>query len=337
MFNWSNVAENAGGPHTLKYGATAQHILGLEMVLTDGNILTIGGKKGTHPGYDLIGVITGSEGTFGVITKVIVRLLPIPVDVRTLLAVFETVHDATKTVSEIIASGIVPAALEMLDNTVLYALEEAFHYGFPLDAGSLLIIEVDGNADSLPRQAEAIKEICNQNRAREVRVAGRGADRDALWRARKRAFGALGRITPSYYTQDGVIPRHKLPEILAAIKAIGERHTLRIANIFHAGDGNLHPCILFDERDAAQRENVLAAGEEILRLCVDAGGSLSGEHGIGIEKSKAIGFMFSETDQQWMRGLRNVFNPDGLCNPGKIFPTGKTCVEVDVRHRKVAL
>ncbi|HET7152988.1 MAG TPA: FAD-linked oxidase C-terminal domain-containing protein [Candidatus Kapabacteria bacterium] len=332
-----NVSENAGGPHCLKYGATAQHILGLEMVLPDGEVLTLGGKSAENFGYDLIGVVVGSEGTFGIVTKIIVKLLPLPQDVRTLLAVFDSVRDATQTVSDIIASGIVPAALEMIDNTVLNALEDAFHFGFPLDAGSLLIIEVDGLAASLDRQAQVIRDICAKNNSREVRAAKAGPERDALWKARKRAFGALGRITPSYYTQDGVIPRGKLPEVLEKIKAIGDAHGLRIANIFHAGDGNLHPCILFDERDDAQRKNVIAASEEILKLCIDVGGSITGEHGIGLEKMNYTGFMFSETDQKWMLNLRSVFNPDGLCNPGKIFPMGKNCVEVDVKHRRVAL
>jgi len=321
----------------VKYGATAQHILGLEMVLPDGEVLMLGGKSAENFGYDLIGVVVGSEGTFGIVTKIIVRLLPIPQDVRTLLAVFDSVRDATQTVSDIIASGIVPAALEMIDNTVLNALEDAFHFGFPLDAGSLLIIEVDGLSASLDRQAQMIKDICAKNHSREVRAAKAGPERDALWKARKRAFGALGRITPSYYTQDGVIPRGKLPEVLEKIKAIGDAHGLRIANIFHAGDGNLHPCILFDERDDAQRKKVIAASEEILKLCIDVGGSLTGEHGIGLEKMNYTGFMFSEIDQKWMLNLRSVFDPGGLCNPGKIFPMGKSCVEVDVKHRRVAL
>lgn len=332
-----NVAENAGGPHCLKYGATALHILGVELVLPDGEVVMLGGKSRERAGYDLVSAIVGSEGTFGIVTKVIVRLVPVPEDVRTMLAVFESVDDATRTVSQVIASGIVPAALEMIDSTVIEALEEAFQYGFPLDAGALLIIEIDGPAPALDGIAQRVTAICHEQHAREIRVAKDAQERDALWRARKKAFGALGRVTPSYYTQDGVIPRRKLPEVLRAINAIGTSHGLRVANIFHAGDGNLHPCILFDERDEKQRATVLEAAGEILQLCIDAGGSITGEHGIGVEKMKYMAKMFAPADLEWMQKVRDVFNPDGLCNPGKIFPTGKGCVEVGVRHRRVAL
>lgn len=328
-----NVAENAGGPHCLKYGPTSNHILGVELVLPDGEIVMLGGTSPDRTGYDFVSAVVGSEGTFGIVTKIIVRLTPQPQDVRTMLAVFETIDDATRTVSDIIAAGIVPAALEMIDNMVIGALEDAFHFGFPLDAAAVLIIEVDGPSPSIDSIAHHVTEICNAQHAREVRLAKDSAERDALWKARKKAFGALGRVTPSYYTQDGVIPRGALPKVLAAIAGIGKRYELRIANIFHAGDGNLHPCILFDERDKEQTQRVLDAAAEILQLCIDSGGSITGEHGIGVEKQNFIGKMFSETDLKWMHNLRDVFNPLGLCNPGKIFPSSRGCVEVGVKHR----
>jgi glycolate oxidase len=332
-----NVAENAGGPHCLKYGSTAHHILGLELVLPNGDIINLGGTSPARFGSDLISAVVGSEGTFGIVTRVTVKLTPNARDVRTLLAVFNTVDDATTTVSRTIASGIVPAALEMIDGTVLQALEDAFQYGFPIDAAALLIIEVDGLGPSLDRQARMIAEICNANNAREVRIGSDAANRDALWRARKKAFAALGRVTPSYYTQDGVIPRRKLPQVLRAIAEIGKKHNLRIANIFHAGDGNLHPCLLFDERDTDQRKRVLAASRDILELCVAEGGSITGEHGVGIEKLEEIGLMFTPDDLAAMRQLRGVFDSDGLCNPGKVLPDGRGCWEVDVVNRRVAL
>jgi glycolate oxidase len=332
-----NAAENSGGPHCLKYGATVQHVLGMEIVLPDGTIERIGGAAPEEPGGDLIGAIVGCEGTFGVITELTLRLTPIPESVRTMLAVFETIDDATECVSAIIGAGILPAALEMIDNTVIEALEAAFHYGFPLDAGALLIIEIDGPAPSLDRQAAQIESIAKQCRAREVRTAADAADRAALWRARKRAFGALGRVAPSYYTQDGVIPRSRLPEVLRSVRAIAAKHQLRIANIFHAGDGNLHPCLLFDDQNADERRRVLLAGDEILAACVAAGGSITGEHGIGIEKLRAAHLQFSDDDMRWMNFLRAAFDPAGICNPGKIFPSGGHCVEVGVGHRRVAL
>src|SRR5215471_12625206 len=275
-----NVSTNSGGPHTLKYGVTVNHVLGLEIVLPDGRVVQTGGPAEDNPGYDLTGVIVGSEGTFGVVTKVWVRITRNPEAYRTLLGVFETVDDATNTISDLIGAGIVPAALEMLDNLILQAVEAAFHFGFPLDAGAVLIMEVDGLEAGLDADAERITAIARQNKAREVRRATSDAERLLLWKCRKQAFGAVGRLAPSYCTQDGVVPRTKLPHILREIQRIGTKHQLRIANVFHAGDGNIHPIVLFDERDPDQVKRVLAASHEILEECVRCGGSVTGEHGI---------------------------------------------------------
>ena len=329
-----NVAENSGGPHTLKYGVTVNHVLGLTLVLPDGEIVRLGGKAEEPVGYDLVGIVVGSEGTFGIVTEVVARLVRQPQTVRTMLAVFETVQAATNTVSGIIAAGIVPAALEMMDRLIIQAVEAAFKFGFPLDAGACLIIELDGLEAGIDAQAEQVREICRANAAREVRTAGSAAERDALWKARKRAFGAVGRLAPSNITQDGVIPRTKLPEVLKEIERIVASYGLRCANVFHAGDGNLHPLILFDERDPEQMRGVLAASEEILKMCVAYGGSITGEHGIGIEKSGYVTCQFSEKDLEVMAQLKGVFNPKDLCNPGKLFPTGKGCLETSVKKRR---
>src|SRR5437660_1079535 len=259
-----NVATNSGGPHTLKYGVTVNHVLGLEFVLPDGRVVQTGGPVEDTPGYDLTGVIVGSEGTFGIASKVWVRITRNPEAYRTLLGVFETVDDATNTISDLIGAGIVPAALEMLDGLILQAVEAAFHFGFPLDAGAVLIMEVDGLEAGLDADAERIRAIALRHHAREVRRAGSDAERLLLWKCRKQAFGAVGRLAPSYCTQDGVVPRTKLPHILREIQAVGEKYGISICNVFHAGDGNIHPILLFDERDADQVQRVLAASHEIL-------------------------------------------------------------------------
>jgi glycolate oxidase len=329
-----NVGNNSGGPHTLKYGVTVNHVLGLTMVLPDGEIVRLGGKEEERAGYDLVGLVVGSEGTFGIVTEVVARLVRLPQTVRTMLAVFETIEDATNTVSGIIAAGIVPAALEMMDAMIIRAVEAAFKFGFPLDAGACLIIELDGLEAGIDHLAERVREICRANQAREIRTAGSAAERDALWKARKRAFGAVGRLAPSNITQDGVIPRTKLPVVLKEIGEIVARHGLQSANVFHAGDGNLHPLILFDERDPAQVRGVVEASEEILRLCVAHGGSITGEHGIGIEKSSYVTCQFSEKDLEVMARIKDVFNPQDLCNPGKMFPSGHGCMEVTMKKRR---
>ncbi len=333
-----NVATNSGGPHTLKYGVTVNHVLGVEIVLPDGRAVQTGGPVEDGPGYDLTGVIVGSEGTFGVVTKAWVRITRNPEAYRTLLGVFETVDDATNTISDIIGAGIVPGALEMLDQLILKAVEEAFHFGFPLDAGAVVIMEVDGLGAGLDADAERITEIAKKNGAREVRRATTDAERDLLWKSRKKAFGAVGRLGyPSYCTQDGVVPRTKLPHILRVIRAIGEKYQLAIANVFHAGDGNIHPILLFDERDAEQVKRVLAASHEILEECVRCGGSVTGEHGIGVEKIDFMPRLFTPEDLGMMLRLRAAFNPDNRCSPAKMFPTAGACIEPSKAGRRAAL
>jgi glycolate oxidase len=332
-----NVATNSGGPHTLKYGVTVNHVLGLELVLPDGRVVRTGGPAEDNPGYDLTGVIVGSEGTFGVVTKIWARITRNPQAYRTLLGVFETVDDATNTISDIIGAGIIPAALEMLDRLILQAVEAAFHFGFPLDAGAVLIMEVDGLEAGLDADAERITAIARQNHAREVRRATTDAERLLLWKSRKQAFGAVGRLAPSYCTQDGVVPRTKLPHILREIQRIGARHQLRIANVFHAGDGNIHPILLFDERDADQVQRVLRASHEILDECLRCGGSVTGEHGIGVEKIDFMPKLFSPDDLGMMLRLRSAFNPDNRCSPAKMLPTAGACIEPTKAGRRAAL
>jgi glycolate oxidase len=332
-----NVATNSGGPHTLKYGVTVNHVLGVELVLPDGQVARLGGPAEDAPGYDLTGVVVGSEGTFGVVTKVWVRITRNPESYRTLLGVFETVDDATNTISDIIGGGIIPAALEMLDAPILAAIEAAFHFGFPLDAGAVLIMEVDGLEAGLDKDAERIEEIALKNSAREVRKANTDAERALLWKSRKQAFGAVGRLAPSYCTQDGVVPRTKLPQMLREIRRIGEKYDLRICNVFHAGDGNIHPILLFDERDQEQVKRVLAASHEILEECVRQGGSVTGEHGIGVEKIDFMPRLFTPGDLGMMLRLRSAFNPEGRCSPRKMLPTAGACIEQSKAGRRAAL
>ncbi|HEY5312889.1 MAG TPA: FAD-linked oxidase C-terminal domain-containing protein [Pirellulales bacterium] len=320
-----NVATNSGGPHTLKYGVTVNHVLGVEAVLADGRVVEFGGPAEDQPGLDLTGVLVGSEGTLAIVTKVWVRIARDPQGVRTLLGIFESIDDATNAISDIIAAGIIPAALEMMDQGILTAIEAAFHFGFPLDAEAILLIEVDGLEAGLDQQRERILDICRQHRAREVRQANSPQERQLLWKCRKQAFGAVGRLSPSYCTQDGVVPRTRLPHILRKIREIGERYRLRTVNVFHAGDGNIHPILLFDERDQEQVTRVLAASGEILRECLACGGSVTGEHGIGVEKLDFMREMFSPDDLEAMRHLRAAFNPDGRLSPGKMLPTAGAC------------
>jgi glycolate oxidase len=332
-----NVATNSGGPHTLKYGVTVNHVLGLEFVLPDGRVVQTGGPAEDNPGYDLTGVIVGSEGTFGIATRAWVRISRDPPAYRTLLGVFETVDDATNTISDIIGAGIVPAALEMLDALILQAVEAAFHFGFPLDAGAVLIMEVDGLEAGLDADAGRIADFARRNRAREVRLAGSDAERLLLWKCRKQAFGAIGRLSPSYCTQDGVVPRTRLPHILREIQRIGAKYQVRIANVFHAGDGNIHPILLFDERDPDQVKRVLAASHDILDECLRCGGSVTGEHGIGVEKIDFMPKLFTPEDLGMMLRLRSAFNPDNRCSPAKLFPTAGACIEQSKVGRRAAL
>ena len=326
-----NVAENAGGPHTLAYGVTTNHVLGLELVLPDGEVVRIGGKTPDTPGYDLTGLLVGSEGTLALITEITVKLLRKPEAVKTLLAVYDSVDDATETVAEITARGITPAACEMLDGWTLRAVEAYVHAGFPLDSAAVLLIEIEGLREATEAQALAVAEVCRANKAREVRVARDDRERELLWKGRKNAFGAVGRISPSYYVQDGVIPRSKLPATLRRVNEIGTKYGFEIGNIFHAGDGNLHPIILFDPRDREQYKRAASAAHEIMEWCVSLGGSITGEHGVGMEKSEMMPALFSPADLDAMKRIRDAFNPAGLLNPGKMFPLGKGCGETRVR------
>lgn len=326
-----NVATNSGGPHTLKYGVTVNHIMGVEMVMPDGSIMDIGGTCEEMPGLDLIGLVVGHEGTFGIVTKVIVRLTRDPEAGRTFLGVFDSIESCTQTVSDIIASGIVPAALEMLDNLMIKAVEEAFHFGFPTEAGAVLIIETDGLEAGLDDQADAIAEIVLKNQGTvQKRIPWRTRKEPeyvAVWKSRKSAFGAIGRISPTFCTQDGVVPRTKLPHILHFIQSISEKYNLRIGNVFHAGDGNIHPILLFDERDTEQVKRVLLASHEILSECIAVGGSATGEHGIGVEKIEFMKMLFSDDSLNAMTAVRQVFNPNNCCSPLKMIPSGSGCLE----------
>jgi glycolate oxidase len=325
-----NVAENAGGPHTLAYGVTTNHVTGLELVLPSGDIVRVGGKTCETPGYDLTGLMVGSEGTLAIVTEITVRLSRKPEAVKTLLAVFDDVEDAPETVADLTGRAITPAACEMMDGWTLRAVEAFVHAGFPLDSGAVLLIEVEGVKEAVEAQTAQIEEVCKLHHAREVRVARDNAERDLLWKGRKNAFAAVGRLSPSYYVQDGVIPRTKLPETLRKINEIGKKYGFSIGNIFHAGDGNLHPIILFDQRDPEQFKRAVAASGEIMRHCLESGGALTGEHGIGMEKNELMPLMFSEGDLDLMKRIRVAFNPEGHLNPGKVLPLGKGCKEVRI-------
>jgi len=333
-----NVATNSGGPHTLKYGVTVNHVLGIEAVMADGRIVQMGGPAEESPGLDLVGTIVGSEGTLAIVTKVWVRLTRNPQGYRTMLGIFESVEDATNAISEIIGAGIVPAALEMMDQGILVAVEEAFKFGFPLDAQAILLIEVDGLEAGLDQQRQQIADLCMNSGGREVRLAADASERQKLWKCRKQAFGAIGRLSPSYCTQDGVVPRTQLPAILQKITETGSKYGIRIVNVFHAGDGNIHPILLFDERDPEQTRHVLEASGEILQACLDLGGSVTGEHGIGVEKISFMKKMFTENDLQVMDQLRKALNPENRLSPDKMLPTAGAC-GIEQKHpaRRAAL
>jgi glycolate oxidase len=318
-----NVGENAGGPHCLASGVTTNHVLGLELVLANGDVVWVGGKARDAPGYDLTGVAVGSEGTLAIITKIVVRLLRLPETTRTLLAIFDEVDQASSAVSSVIAHGILPSALEMIDREVIQAVEPALHVGYPLDAGAVLIIEVDGLREPVVAQSEAVRDICQEMGAREVRLAEEGPERELLWAGRKGSISALGRLAPNYYVLDGTVPRTRLPEVLSQVYEVGKRYGFRIANVFHAGDGNLHPNILFDERVPGATEKVVQAGRDIMRLCVDAGGTITGEHGIGMEKISYMRWIFNDADLAAMARLKAAFRVGEAFNPGKMFPAAE--------------
>jgi glycolate oxidase len=315
-----NAAENSGGPHCLYYGVTTNHVLGMEVVFADGSVHWVSGDSPERVGLDLCGVLVGSEGTLCAITKIKVQLLRIPPTFATLLAAFPTIEAASHAVSAVIARGIVPAALEMMDHVTVGAVEAHYHAGYPTDAGAVLLVEVDGIAESTRELIEAIRDVLTGNEGYAMREAQTPAERDLLWAGRKGAIGALGRIRPNYYLHDGVVPRSRLPQVLSAVGEIGEHYKLPVANVFHAGDGNLHPNILFDLREAGIMHQVEGAGEEMLRAVVELGGALSGEHGIGLEKAAFMPWVFSSDDLDSMHRVKDVLDPDGVLNPGKIFP-----------------
>jgi glycolate oxidase len=315
-----NAAENSGGPHCLYYGVTTNHVLGMEVVLADGSVHWVSGDAPDRIGLDLCGVLVGSEGTLCAITKIKVRLLRVPPSVATLLAAFPTIETASHAVSAIIAHGIVPSALEMMDHMTVGAVEAHYHAGYPTDAGAVLLVEVDGIAESTRELMGAIRQVLEQNEGYALREAQTQDERDLLWAGRKGAIGALGRIKPNYYLHDGVVPRSRLPQVLSAVGEIGKHYKLPVANVFHAGDGNLHPNILFDLRDREVLHQVEGAGEEMLRAVVELGGALSGEHGIGLEKSAFMPWVYSPDDLDAMQRVKRVFDVDGILNPGKIFP-----------------
>ena len=315
-----NVAENSGGPHCFKYGVTTNHVLGLTVVLPDGEVAKIGGKAPDAPGYDLTGVFVGSEGTLGICTEVVVRIMRLAEGVKTMLAIYDSIEEGSQTVSAIVAAGMVPATLEMMDQLVIKAVEESIHCGLPLDCATVLIIEVDGLQDDLDAQVQAIVDLCKAHGAREVRVAKDETERALLWAGRRGAFGAVARITPSYLVCDGTVPRTALPKVLRKVAEVSKKYNLMIPNVFHAGDGNLHPLILFDWRDADQKARVVKAGMEILELCVEMGGTISGEHGVGLEKIDAMRLVFTEADIRSQIRVKRAFDPKNLANPGKMFP-----------------
>src|ERR687885_1143291 len=323
-----NVGENSGGPHTLRYGVTTNHTLGLEVVLPTGEVVELGGSAPDSPGYDLIGLLVGSEGTLGIVTRIWVRLVPVTETVKTILAVFPGMEDASEAVAGLIARRIIPAAIEMMDNLTIRAIESVTPAGYPVEAEAVVLIEVDGLREEVEAQAKAVEDVCHENQAVSVRLAKDESERAKLWAGRKGAFGAIGRLTPDYYTVDGVVPRTKLPETLRRVGEISKESGFRIANVFHAGDGNLHPLILWDADEQGAEERVIDAGAEIMRACAEAGGSLSGEHGIGMEKKDLMPLIFTEQDVLQMQRIKDAADPAGLCNPGKLFPTAGRCLEL---------
>jgi glycolate oxidase len=325
-----NVAENSGGAHCLKYGFTTNHVLELEVVLADGEIVRLD-RAGE---LDLLGGFVGSEGTLGIATEIVVGVLPRPQRVETLLAAFPSTDAAGEVVSAVIAGGIVPAAIEMMDSVTIRAAEAAVGAGLPLDAGAVLLVELDGPDAEVEVTLKGVRECCAAGLATEVRVAATEAERMAFWRGRKAAFAAMGRISPDYYVQDGVVPRTRLPETLRRISELSRTHGLEVANVFHAGDGNLHPLVLYDGAVEGESERAAELASAILEACVDAGGSLTGEHGIGLDKACHMPLMYSEDDLATMLRLRSAFDPDGLCNPGKAFPTPRLCGEVPGPYRR---
>jgi glycolate oxidase len=329
-----NVAENSGGAHCFKYGFTTNYVTGLELVLPDGELVELGGRELDVPGYDLLGAFVGSEGTLAVATKIWLRVIPKPESVRTLVAFFGSTHQAGEVVSEIVAGGIVPGAIEMMDNLSIRAAEGATGAGYPQDAGAALVVELDGPEAECEARFDQVKEICERAGADSIRVAQDEAERELIWKARKAAFAAMGRIAPNYYVQDSVIPRTRLSEVLRQIEKLGEEYGLQVANVFHAGDGNLHPLVCYDGRKEGEPERAEELAGLIVKACVDAGGSITGEHGVGVDKKAYMPQMFGEPDLATFQRLRCAFDPDGLANPGKVMPTPRLCGEVPGPYRQ---
>jgi glycolate oxidase len=331
-----NIAENSGGPHTLKYGVTTQHVLQATVVGFDGEVFSLGSLCPGAPGLDPLALMVGSEGTLGIVTEAWIRLTPLPEAVETVLASFPDVRSATETVAKIIARGIIPAALEMMDDGIMSAVKAAFGLEYPEGSKALLLIECDGSPEEAEAEIKAAEAVCREKGALDVRRAQNSAKRAQLWTARKKGVGALGRIAPTLVTHDGVIPRSRLPEMLELVRQAGEEAGVVVANIFHAGDGNLHPIFCFDEREPGKVEAVVEAGEKIIRACIEMGGSVSGEHGIGVEKSSLLGLMFDEDAMRLQQDLKAAFHQSPLCNPCKILPDQKGCVEHMRRWRGAA-
>jgi glycolate oxidase len=331
-----NVAENAGGPHTLAYGVTTNHVLGLQFVTPDGSVYETGGKELDSPGQDLTGLLTGSEGTMALVTKITVRLMRKPEMVKTLLAIYNSTEDAGDTVSEITARAITPVAVEMLDGVMLRMVEEATHAGYPMDAAAVLLIELEGLKEVVEEQTAQIREACLACRAREFRVARSNEERELLWKGRKNAFGAVGRVSPTYYVQDGVVPRTQIAPTLRVIAKTGDKYGLTISNIFHAGDGNMHPIILFNPRISGDLEKARGAGEDILTHCISVGGSITGEHGVGMEKNEMMAKLFNTATLEQIRRFKDLFDPENRLNPGKLLPTGRGCLEIRQQPLTVA-
>ena len=331
-----NVAENSGGVHCFKYGFTTNWVVGCEVVLPDGSVTTLGSVDGEldRPGYDLLGTFVGSEGTLGVATKIILRITPAPEATRTVVAYFDTPEQAGQVVSDVVSSGVVPGAMEIMDNLAIAATEAATNAGNPLDAGALLIVELDGSESECDARFDEVVRFCKNNGANGVRIAQTEDERALIWKARKAAFAAMGRISPNFYVQDGVIPRTRLPPVLRRIEELGVEYGLRVANVFHAGDGNLHPLVLYDGAAPGEAERAEKLAGRIVEVCVEEGGSLTGEHGIGVDKKRYMPKMFSEADLATFQRLRCAFDPDGMVNPGKVMPTPRLCGEVPGPYRQ---
>lgn len=330
-----NVAENSGGVHCLKYGVTTNHVLGVEMVLPDGEIIHAGGKTQDHPGYDILGLIVGSEGLLGIVTKVTLRIIKKPQETKTMFASFDRTENAGSAVSDIISSGVIPAGMEIMDNLSIRAVQQSVNAGYPEDAGAILLVELDGPRAEVESHMPIVREVLEKNNAIEIKVARDQSEREMFWKGRKNAFAAMGRVSPQYYVQDGVIPRSRLSDVLSEIEALSAEAGLKVANVFHAGDGNLHPLILYNAANEGEPEKAEKLAASILGACVNAGGSITGEHGVGYDKKSYMSVMFTEDDIDTMNLIRCAFDTKGICNPGKVFPTPRTCVEPGMKPHSV--